>query len=251
VVGVAGVAQENACPHGGAGRGYGRDGGLASHVLVDGPRALLPLGTLDPGVAGPLTDAGATSFHAVRRCLPHLDPASVVIVIGVGGLGSFVVQILRATTQARIVAIDPDPARRVLARGWGAHEVFEGFDGSHGAQDAMGDLPAGYHVDAVIDLVGTDATIAAGLRVLGPGGAFALVGAAHGTLRRPWYPTLPRDGQVFTFQGSDLGDARAVIELAVAGAIEVPVVPFALTEVADAYAALAAGTLVGRAVVRP
>ena len=41
------------------------------------------------------------------------------------------------------------------------------------------------------------------------------------------------------------------VDLAVAGAIEVPVVPFALEDVADAYAALAAGTLAGRAVVRP
>lgn len=241
--------QENACPHGTVGRGYGRDGGLAQFVLVEDPRALLPLGDLDPSVAGPLTDAGATSFHAVRRILPHVQDDSSVVVVGVGGLGSFVVQALRATTTARIIAVDPDPARRDLARGWGAHDVLDGIDGSSAALLA-GLLGAG-GADAVIDLVGSDATISGGLGALGPGGALALVGAAQGTLRRPWYPSLPRDGEVFTFQGSDLADARAVIDLAATGAIEVPTRSYALDDVAEAYAALAAGTLTGRAVIHP
>src|SRR5918998_3974569 len=59
--------RDNCCPAGLCGRGFGRDGGLAEYVLVDDPRALLPLGSLDPSTAGPLTDAGATAYHAVCR----------------------------------------------------------------------------------------------------------------------------------------------------------------------------------------
>ena len=241
--------QENACPNGTAGRGYGRDGGLAAHVLVSDPRGLLALGDLDPRRAGPLTDAGATSMHAVRRVQPHLADGSVAVVLGVGGLGAYVVQILRATTTARVIALDPSPVRRQVAMDLGAHDVLDGVgtDTDVALRELVG--PSG--AEAVIDLVGIDDTISTAISALGPGGALGVVGAAGGTLRRPWYGSLPRDDEVFTFQGSDLGDARAVIELAAAGAIIVPTEAYGLDSVVDAFAALEAGTLTGRAVVQP
>ena len=243
------AGRENACPNGLVGRGYGRDGGLADYLLVDQVRGLLPLAGFDPILAGPLTDAGATSFHAVKRVLPRLRDDGTAIVIGVGGLGAFVVQILRAVSEARIIAIDPDPARRALAAGYGAHEVIDGV--GEGTGRHLRELLGPEGADAVIDLVGTDETLACGTRALGTGGALALVGAAGGTLSRPWYSSLPRDGEVFTFQGSDLEDARAVLDLAASGAITVDTVPFALDRVADAYAALHAGSLAGRVTVAP
>jgi propanol-preferring alcohol dehydrogenase len=244
------TGRDNACPHGLVGRGYGCDGGLADRVLVDDVRSVLALDDrLDPSLAGPLTDAGATSHHAVRRVLPRVHDDGWVVVLGVGGLGAFVVQILRATTSARIVAVDPDPVRRDLAARFGATEVLDGVGERTGS--ALRAIVGPTGADATIDLVGTDATIACATRVTGAGGAIGVVGAAGGTLRRPWYGTLPRDGEVFTFQGSDLADARAVLDLAAAGRIEVPVVPFALEDVASAYDALRAGSLAGRVLVRP
>lgn len=241
--------RENTCAHGLVGRGYGRDGGLSDRLLVDATRALLPIGDLDPALAGPLTDAGATSHHAVRRILPRVRPDGSVVVLGVGGLGGFMVQILRARTTARIVAVDPDPARRDLALRYGADEVVDGV--GEGTGRALRSILGRDGADAVLDVVGVDDTIACGLRSLSPGGAFGLVGAAGGTLRKPWYGSLPRDGEVFTFQGSDLADARAVLDLAAEGRIAVDVVPFALDDVEAAYAVLEAGGLAGRIVVRP
>ena len=72
--------------------------------------------------AAPLTDAGLTPYHAVRRSREKLGPTSTAVVIGVGGLGHMAVQILKATTAARIIAIDPrDTARdsgSAAARTW-------------------------------------------------------------------------------------------------------------------------------------
>jgi propanol-preferring alcohol dehydrogenase len=243
------AGRENSCAEGLVGRGYGRDGGLADLLLVDDARALLPIGELDPVLAGPLTDAGATSYHAVARVLPRLRDDGTVVVIGAGGLGGFMVQILRARSAARIVAIDPDPARREAARRYGADEVIDGVREGTGRELRSVLGPDG--ADAVLDVVGVDATIALGVRALAPGGAFGLVGAAGGTLRKPWYGTLPRDGELFTFQGSDLADARAVLDLAAAGKVVVDVVPFPLDRAADAYAAMDAGGLAGRIIVHP
>ncbi len=230
--------RDSACRYGLAGRGYGRDGGLARYVVAPAPRALVALGDLDPVAAAPLTDAGATAHHAVDRVVPRLPEGSTAVVVGAGGLGAFAVQLLRALTPARVVAVDTNPARRDLARDLGAHDV-------------AGDVGEVGDAEVVLDIVGTDGTIAAGLAAVRPYGAFGLVGAAGGTLRRPWFGTLPRDAEVFTFQGSSLADVQAVVALAAAGRVRSDVDRYPLSRVADAYAALARGELRGRAVVTP
>lgn len=242
------AGHENRCERGLVGRGYGRDGGLADYVLVDGvDRALfaLPDG-LAPHLAGPLTDAGATSMHAVRRLLAALPDADqpAIVVIGAGGLGAFAIQFLRALApEAVVLAVDPDPTRRDLAIELGARRSIPSVTD-------IADAEAG-DVLGVLDFVGTDDTIRAGTRALSGGGVFGLVGAAGGTLRRPWYGTLPRDGTVFTFQNSDRSDLRQVLDLAASGLVQVLVEEFRLADVAPAYEALEAGGLRGRILVRP
>ncbi len=230
--------QDSACPHGLAGRGYGRDGGLARYVVAPAPRAVVKLGALDPVVAGPLTDAGATSHHAVDRVVPRLPDGSTAVVVGAGGLGAFAVQLLRALTPARVVAVDTNPARLDLARELGADDVAD-------------DIAAVGGAEVVLDFVGIDATIAAGLAAVRPYGAYGLVGANGGTFRRPWFGGLPRDAEVFTFQGSSIADVHAVVSLAEAGVIRSDVDTYPLSRVADAYAAMERGELRGRAVVTP
>jgi propanol-preferring alcohol dehydrogenase len=245
------AGRESACPSGDAGRGYGRDGGLAGYVVAP-MREVLPLGPLDPRTAGPLTDAGATSHHAVRRARPELGAGSTVVVVGVGGLGWFTVQILKATTPARIVAVDIDPARRAIATELGADAVVDGGSGRE-LREALAVVAGGDEggVDAVIDIVGTDATIAAGLGALRRGGAFVLVGSGGGGFPRPWFGGLPREATITAVQGSSIDDARQVIALAADGRVKVEVDEYPLERVADAYAALDAGTLRGRALVIP
>jgi len=241
--------QDSACEHGTVGRGYGRDGGLASYVLADAPRDIIKLTSLDPVTAGPLTDAGATSYHAIRRVLPKLLPGSTAVVIGAGGLGGFAVQLLRALTVAVVIAVDTNAARLTVAGDLGAHEVLTGVDA--GTADRVRQLTGGHGADAVLDFVGVDTTIEAGLAAVRRCGAFALVGAAGGTLRRPWFATLPREADIFTFQGSTIADAQEVIALAEAGRIRSDVDVFAFHRVSEAYEQLEQGRLHGRAVVTP
>jgi propanol-preferring alcohol dehydrogenase len=226
--------KDSACTQGGAGRGYGRDGGLAEYVVAAAPRDLIKLTTLDPATAGPLTDAGATSYHAVSRLVSHLPPGSSAAVIGAGGLGAFAVQLLRVLTPAHVVAVDVNPARLELATELGAHEVSTALTST---------------VDAVLDFVGIDDTITSGLGAVRPYGAYALVGAGSGSFRNPWYGGLPRDGEVFTFQGSNIADVHEVIALAEAGLIRNEVDLFSFDRIDEAYEKLDAGELRGRAVV--
>lgn len=239
---------QNACANGGVGRGYGRDGGLAQYVVADA-REIIKLKTLDPVSAGPLTDAGATSYHAVKRVLPKLIPGSTAVVIGAGGLGSFAVQFLRVLSPARVIAVDMNQSRLDFARELGAHEGLIGVDDN--TRQQLRDLTGGEGATAVLDFVGIDVSIAAGVGALRKAGAFALVGAGMGGSTQPWMQFLPQDGEVFTFQGSTIADTQEVIALAEAGLIRNEVELFPCNRVAEAYDKLHSGQLRGRAVVMP
>ena len=241
--------EDNNCRESFAGRGYGQDGGLARYELVSSTRELVKLTHLDPVEAGPLTDAGATSYHAVKRALPRIHPGGTVVVIGAGGLGSYAVQYLRELTAARVVAVDVSPARLAYATELGAHHTMEGVDG-----DTVGDLLAltGEGADAVFDFVGIGSTVVAGLRSTRRGGAFALVGAGQGSLGdASLFDLLPKDGEVFTFQAPTIADTLEVFALADSGRLRIDIDRFPLDRVAEAYEKMEAGELRGRAVVIP
>jgi alcohol dehydrogenase, propanol-preferring len=239
---------DSACPNGLAGRGYGRDGGLAQYVVADASRSVLPLKNVDPIQAAPLTDAGSTSYHAVKRALHLLEPGSNAVVLGAGGLGSFAIQLIRALSPARVIAVDQHKARLDYALELGATEVISGVDAQ--TVGAIREL-TGDGADVVLDFVGIDSTIATGLSSTRSGGAYGLVGAAGGSFRGPWMSGLPKDADVFTFQGSCISDAQAVVALAEQGLIRSDVDVFPLEKVAEAYEALDRGELRGRAVVTP
>jgi propanol-preferring alcohol dehydrogenase len=242
--------QDSACPNGLAGRGYGRDGGLAAYVVAEG-RDVIKLRGLDPVVAGPLTDAGATSYHGVKRVLPRLVPGSTAVVIGAGGLGGFAVQLLLALSPARVVAVDANPARLDYAKELGAHEVLAGVDDEGATSAALRELTGGEGANAVLDFVGNDDTIAAGMGAVRSYGAFGLVGAGGGRYPKPWFGGLAKDADVFTFQGSTIADAHEVMALAEDGRVRSDVDRFPLDRVAEAYERLDRGDLRGRAVVEP
>src|SRR5690554_134408 len=110
-------------------RGIGFDGGLAEYVVAP-ERELVALRNLDPAIAAPLADAGATSYHAVQTALPVLRPGSTAVVIGAGGLGSYAVQYLRLLSPAKVIAVDLSRQRLDYARELGAHGTVLAGDGA-------------------------------------------------------------------------------------------------------------------------
>jgi len=240
---------DNYCVNNWRGRGFGVDGGLASHIVV-GHREIVPLGDLDPVMAAPLTDAGATSYHAVQRVRPKLESAATVgaataVVIGIGGLGSYAVQWLKIQTDARVIAIDSREERLEAATKLGADEVLTAGDGlSRRLRESVGDDGA----TAVLDFVGTDQTINAALRNAAKMGAIALVGQGFGK-GEVRYGQPAHDCDIFNPQGAKISELQEVVELARGGAVTIEAEQFAFNDIAGAYERLQAGTLNGRAVV--
>jgi propanol-preferring alcohol dehydrogenase len=240
---------DNYCVNNWRGRGFGVDGGLASHVVV-GRRELAPLGDLDPVMAAPLTDAGATSYHAVQRVRPKLDSAAAVdaasaVVIGVGGLGSYAVQWLKLQTAARVIAIDTRDERLVAATKLGADDVLLAGEGlSRRLRETVGDDGA----TVVLDFVGTDQTLNAAVRNASKLGAIVLVGQGFGTAQVR-YGQPAHECEIFNPQGATVAELHEVVDLARSGAVTIEAERFAFDDVAEAYDRLRAGSLNGRAVV--
>src|SRR5262245_20118708 len=168
--------------------GVGYDGGHAPYVLVPEARFLVPIGDLDPVEAAPLTDAGITTYSAIKAALPAIWPGSTAVVIGIGGLGLYAVQFLRQLTSARVVAVDSSEARRKLAREHGAdHVVASGPE----AADQIRNLSDGGGAAFVLDCVGVDATLATGIAALAWRGRLTLVGAGGGSIPFDFFKVPP------------------------------------------------------------
>ena len=114
-------------------------------------------------------DAGLTAYHAVRRS--RLSASETVLVIGVGGVGSFAVQ-YAAIAGARVIAAERTQAKRDWARLLGAAETVDSAD----IAKAVRDITNGRGVDCVLDIVGTEETMAAAIDSVGVGGRIVVVG---------------------------------------------------------------------------
>lgn len=230
------------------GIGLSRDGGMAEYVTVPA-RQLIPIGDLDVAQAAPLTDAGLTPYHAIALIRRSLRPSSTCVVIGVGGLGHMAVQILAATTAARIVAVDVRAEALELARQMGAHHgVMSDAGAVRTIRDLVGPPPGG--ADAVLDFVGAPSTLDIARAVVTTGGDIAIVGLAGGSLPLG-FGTVPFETRVVLPFWGTRAELAEVIALARAGRIHAHVDRFALTDTKSAYDRLRAGQLKGRAVIVP
>jgi alcohol dehydrogenase, propanol-preferring len=230
------------------GGGLGLDGGMAEFMLVPSARHLVPLPEgLTPVEAAPLTDAGLTPYHAVRRSLQKLVPGTTAVVIGVGGLGHLGIQILKATTAARVIAVDPKETALALADELGADlSLVPGPNAGAEIRSFTGGLGA----DLVVDFVGSDSTLALGAAVARSLGDLTIVGIAGGTLAVSFF-SVPYEVSIQTTYWGSRPELIEVLALGARGLLRPKVTTFALDNAPDAYAALEAGRLDGRAVVVP
>ena len=243
---------ENFCERqaelGSLGGGFGLDGGMARLMVAPSPRHLVPLAALHPVDAAPLADAGLTPYHVIKRFLPTLVPGSHVVVIGAGGgLGHLAVQLLQALCPSTVVGVETSAERLDVAMQLGAdHGVLAGPD----AATEVRDLTGGRGAELILDLAGTDATLALAAAVSRALGHISIVGAAGGTLAYGYFVTPYEVTVGTTFWGS-LSELVELIALADRGLVRSRVQRYPLSKAMDAFDALIAGEVDGRAVLVP
>ncbi|MCS5734783.1 zinc-binding dehydrogenase [Herbiconiux daphne] len=197
--------------------------------------------------------AAMTAYGAVARAA-ELRPGATVAVVATGGVGMSVVQIARALGAARVIAVDIDTAKLELAMTLGATDVVDSRDADPVA--AVRALTGGRGVDVAFEALGRPQTFEQASRMLADGGRLVAIGIAAGAATAAIEITpLVRRGQqiVGSFGARTRVDLPAVVGLAASGAFDLErsvTRRYDLDDVARAFGDLAAGRILGRAVVR-
>ncbi len=243
-------SKENYCQNRGnikAG-GIGADGGMAPYLLVPSTRFLIPLGTLDPREAAPLTDAALTSYHAVKRSLHLLGAGSTAVVIGAGGLGQMAIQILRALSNATtVIAVDTSVDKLEIAKRIGADETLLSGDA---AVKRIKDITRGQGAELVLDMVGVNPTLAMAAQVSRVLGHLTIVGLGNAALPVK-FGSPAKECSVSSPYWGYITELMEVVDLAQAGKIKMLVEHFPLEQADKAYHLLHDGKIQGRAVITP
>ncbi len=229
----------NYCLNKGKQVGMGLDGGLAEYVVAPAG-ALVPVSSMDPAEAAPLTDAGLSSYHAVKRVASLLAGGTTVAVIGVGGLGHLAIQELKAITPARVIAYDLNERSLELAREVGADVCLKSEE----------PLMEPMSVEAVLDFVGAGATIAQASKMIRPLGHIVVVGRGPGAFEFK-HNAMPYGAILSTTFGGSKLELMELIGLAESGYIKPHITRFSLDDVGKAYEMLEKGEIQGRGVIIP
>ncbi|HET6687117.1 MAG TPA: zinc-binding dehydrogenase [Jiangellaceae bacterium] len=169
------------------------------------------------------------------------------MVIGTGGLGHLAVQVLKATSAATVVAVDTKPEALELATAVGADHAITSDDS---ALDAIRDITRGKGADLALDCVGVDSTMALAAQVSRPLAHVTVVGIGGGTFGFNFF-SLPYEASLATTYWGTLPELSEVLDLARRGLVKAHTQRFGLDQAIDAYDALDAGELEGRAVIVP
>jgi propanol-preferring alcohol dehydrogenase len=157
------------------------------------------------------------------------------------------VQILKALSPARVIAIDVSAEKLAQAKALGADVAVTSDERT---AEHVRELTHGAGAELVLDIVGSDSTLQLAVAVARRLGHLTLVGIAGGTLPFSYLgvPTELSIASVFYGSIPELGE---VVTLARAGKIATQVETFPLEQAPHAYRRLHDGSIRGRAVITP
>jgi alcohol dehydrogenase len=119
-----------------------------------------------------LTDNAPTAWYGCRRA--RIAPGDTVAVIGAGPVGQLAVQSALVMGASRVLAVEPVAHRLARAVEQGAEAVDTGDPKAH-----VRELTGGEGVDAVVEAVGTDSTIALATSLARHEGRVSVIGVSQ------------------------------------------------------------------------
>lgn len=227
-------------------------GGLAEYAVLPAS-AVLPIPT-----AIPLEDACIlgcavpTAYGAVRH-QGEVGVGQTVAVIGIGGVGSNIVQLARLFGAAEVIAVDIRDEKLAAAKELGATQGVNAAREDAAAR--VRELTEGRGVDVAFEALGRPETVLTAFNAVADGGRVVVVGLAPGTATANIEITrlVRRSVTVKGSYGARMrADVPELIRLVARGELAIsPLITrrYPLDQVAEAYAALDRGEVTGRAIV--
>ena len=170
------------CANGGSFGNHGVDGGqgeavrvpFADATLVKVPGTGHDKATMRSLLA--LSDVMCTGHHAAVS--GGVRPGMTVAVVGDGAVGLCAVIAAKRLGAERIIALSRNPARQALAREFGATDILA--ERGDAAAEAVMAMTDGIGVDAALECVGTNQSMATAFAIARPGSVVGAIGAPHG-----------------------------------------------------------------------
>jgi propanol-preferring alcohol dehydrogenase len=242
------IGEENLCDKPRS-LGIYNDGGYAQYVLVPSYRYLVKIGNdMDTDISAPLACAGLTSYGAVKNAT--LRPDDNVVIVGTGGLGLMAIQLAKAITGARIIAMDLDDQKLEVAKRNGANITINSK--KEDPVKAIMELTDKLGADAVIDFVNASKTVETDMQFLRRRARLVLVGLFGGELKLSLVSMPTRAYKIIGSYTGTISDLIELVSLAKRGAVK-PVVSnrFKLDQATEALTMLTKGKIIGRGVINP
>jgi propanol-preferring alcohol dehydrogenase len=242
------VGEENLCDKPRS-LGVYTDGGYAEYVLIPSYKYLVKIGDdMDTDTSAPLSCAGLTAYGAVRNA--NLKPDDNVVIIGTGGLGLMAIQLAKAVTGAKIIAMDLDDQKLDVAKKEGADIIVNSK--KEDPVKAIMELTDKLGADAVIDFVNASKTVETDMQFLRRRARLVLVGLFGGELKLSLVTMPTRAYKIIGSYTGTLIDMVELVSLAERDVIK-PVVSnrFKLDQAGEALQMLKDGKIVGRGVINP
>jgi len=241
------AGDENLCDALRAEHGFVTDGGFAEWVRAPARNAIPLPAHVSDAAAAPIGCAVTTAIHAAE--LARVGLGDWVVVLGVGGVGYGLVQVARLRG-ARVVAVGRSEAKLERARALGADATVRA-----GAEDVPARIRAltgGGGADVVFELVATRETMGWSLAALGKRGRLVFVGYSEDALQVHPIQLVVGEQVVTASVGCTLAELRQAVDLVAQGRVRTVVDrTLPLERFQEGVDALAAGALVGRAVLVP
>ncbi|HEX5981377.1 MAG TPA: alcohol dehydrogenase [Nitrososphaeraceae archaeon] len=229
--------------------GIYNDGGYAEYVLVPSYKYLVKLGNeIDTDTSAPLSCSALTAYGAVKN--GNLTPNDNVVIVGTGGLGLMAIQLAKAITGSRIIALDRDDNKLKAAKENGADDIINSQ--KEDAVKAVMELTGRMGADAVIDFVNASSTVETDLNFLRRRAKLVLVGLFGGELKLNLIAMPTRSYKLIGSYTGSMNDLIELVSLAKRGIIK-PIISnkFKLEEATKALKMLRDGKILGRGVINP
>jgi propanol-preferring alcohol dehydrogenase len=242
------IGQENLCDKPRS-IGVYTDGGYAEYLLVPDSRYLVKLSDkMDINASATLSCSALTAYSAVKNA--SLGPNDNAIIVGAGGLGLMAIQLAKAMTGAKIIAMDLDDGKLRAAKDNGADITInsKSQDPVKAVMEATDNLGA----DAVVDFVNASKTVETDMQLLRRRAKVVLVGLFGGELRLNLVSMPTRAYRLIGSYTGSLSELIELVSLAERGIIK-PVVSdkFKLDQATEALSKLKEGKIIGRGIINP
>jgi len=243
------LGEENLCDNPRS-LGIYKDGGYAEYILIPSYRYLVKLSEhIDMDVAATLSCSALTAYGAVKNA--DMKPYDNVVIVGAGGLGLMAMQLAKAVSGAKIIALDLDDKKLKVAKDNGADEIINTNKETDITKSVM-ELTNNMGADAVVDFVNASKTVDADMKFLRRRAKVVLVGLFGGELRLNLVTMPTRAYRLIGSYTGTLADMTELISLADREIIK-PVISdkFKLNQATEALSKLKEGKIIGRGVLNP